>query len=88
MTATFEVLEHLDATLEPLLGYAEHCSRVGRGLRCYSTDDLNRLDSDDWADSLDGIRLEWNEDATNEDDSKMPGRIVSFCSTCGGGDVN
>lgn len=57
--------------LEPVFGFAEHrntegFNTVSRVLVFHPIDHQDRLREladDDWADSLDGIRLEWNEDA-------------------------
>lgn len=55
--------------LEPVLGPAEPAPRIGGGLRFHPVDHLNRLgEPDDWADHLDGLRLEWNEDFPNAKD--------------------
>lgn len=67
---TFSVIEYFEHALEPMLGRSEHSSREGKGLRFHPIDHRKRLivlDHGDWADSLDGIRLEWNTD-----DSKIP----------------
>lgn len=58
----FDVLEYLEAALEPVLGHSDHGSREGHGLRFHPLDYRNRLREatvGDWADLLDGIRLEW-----------------------------
>lgn len=69
--------EYLRTALEPVLGPAEvfAFNRCGCGrfrLRFHPIDHRNprreRVDRD-WMDCLDGIRLEWNENVTNPDDS-------------------
>lgn len=68
----FDVLEYLKTALEPVLGYAEDGMREANCLRFHPVDHWNRwgeLDGGDWADFLDGIRLEWNENVADTDDS-------------------
>lgn len=65
----FNVLDFIEAALEPVLGKSEYLCRTGNGLRFYP---LREVDAGDWADSLDGIRLDWNEDATSTDESERP----------------
>lgn len=78
----FDVLEHLKLNLEPVLGNVEVLSSEAKDMLRFHPlnhrDRLNRLiepNNDDWADSLDGLRLEWNEVelATNADDTEMSG---------------
>lgn len=67
---TFDVLEYLESALEPVLGCSDHSSRERKGLRLHPMDQRNRQrkkDDGDWADSLDGIRLNWNEDTIAEE---------------------
>lgn len=75
------IREYLETALEPVLGYAI-AGRLEakthpwmKGLRFHPRDlrNLRRKPKDgDWADSLDGIRLEWNTNVTNSDDSETP----------------
>lgn len=77
----FEVLDYLEAALEPVLGCAENSSRAGNGLQFHPLDHRNHRrepSSGDWADSLDGIRLEWNQDVTDVDDVELPGQDLMF----------
>lgn len=72
------VLKYLKLSLEPVLGDAEDDSREGYGvLRFHPLHHRNRLreelDDGDWADSLNGIRLEWDEDSTTANDSETLG---------------
>lgn len=54
----FHLREYLKTALEPLLGYAQGCTI----LRFHPLDHRNFWREDgDWADSLDGIRLNWKE---------------------------
>ncbi|MCJ1262441.1 hypothetical protein MMC22_002311 [Lobaria immixta] len=71
--------EYLKTALEPVLGYADRLEAKlhprMKGLRFHPLDrrNLRREPKDgDWADSLDGIRLEWNTNVTNSDDSETP----------------
>lgn len=64
-------LEYLEARLKPVLGDAEDVSREENGLRFHPIDHRIRcreMDDGhaDWADSLDGIRLGWNDDVTED----------------------
>ncbi|MCJ1427217.1 hypothetical protein MMC29_005120 [Sticta canariensis] len=67
----FDAVKHHEHALEPVFGFAEHrdsegFNTVSSVLVFHPIDHQNRLREladDDWADSLDGIRLEWNEDA-------------------------
>lgn len=71
------VLNHLEVALEPVLGCSEYRIIDYKGLRFHPKDHQDRikeLNDGDWADTLDGIRLEWNEKVTNQDDSKTPGQ--------------
>lgn len=57
------VTEYFESALEPVLGHAEYFGHKGRGLRFHPMDHPNhrrKLEDTDWADYLDGIRLEWN----------------------------
>lgn len=65
----FDVLEYLELALEPMLGRSEYPSREGKGLRFHPVNHQNRSrvsNDGDWAGSLEGIRLKWNEDFTDE----------------------
>lgn len=71
-----DVLNYLEVALEPVFGCSEYHILDYQGLRFHPKDHQDRikeLNDGDWADSLDGIRMEWNEDVTNTDDSKTPG---------------
>lgn len=70
----FDVADYFRLAMEPVLGHAESVTLDGNGgLRFRPVDHLNRLQDDgDWADFLGGLRLEWNEDPTDADDSKTP----------------
>lgn len=71
----FDVLEYLEAALEPVFGHSDHGSREGHGLRFHPLDYRNRSREagvGDWADLLDGVRLEWNEDAKNANGPETP----------------
>lgn len=68
------VLDSFKAGLESVLGrITESTNNRGNSLRFHPLDHRNRArgpSADDWADSLsDGIRLEWNQDLINADDS-------------------
>ncbi|MCJ1264749.1 hypothetical protein MMC22_004624 [Lobaria immixta] len=67
------VCEYVEIALKPVLGYAQSFVRGRKGLRFHPMDHQNLCrepEDGDWADSLDGIRLEWNEDLTNADESE------------------
>lgn len=71
----YEVLDYLKTGLEPVLGDAESSSRAGNGLRFHPRDHRYRStgpSGGDWADSLSGMRLEWNQVVTNAADSESP----------------
>lgn len=68
----FNLLKYLKTALEPVLGYAEDGIREANCLRFHPVDHWYRrreLDGGDWADFLDGIRLEWDENVADADDS-------------------
>lgn len=68
-----EVLDYLKTGLEPVLGDAESSSPDGKGLRFHPRDHRYRSrvpSAGDWADSLNGMRLGWNQVATNAADSE------------------
>lgn len=72
------MFEYLKTALEPELGFADNISSTEHGLRFHPLDHWNRWrepDMGDWGDSLDGIRLEWNQDVINADDPETPGRV-------------
>lgn len=73
---TFDVVEYIKLTLEPVFGIAEDLSRERNGLlRFHPFNHRNRLtesENGDWADYLDGIRLD--EAETKTDDSETPGQ--------------
>lgn len=61
----FHLRDYLKTALEPLLGYAQGCNT----LRFHPLDHRKPYKEDgDWADSLDGIRLEWKENVMDADD--------------------
>lgn len=65
----FEGLDSLEPLLEAVLGHAEDCNRDEYGLRFYPLAHRSRRRKlkdghGDWANSLDGIRLKWNENST------------------------
>lgn len=69
------VREYFKSALEPVLGHAEAFQLSSFGLRFHPIDHWNCLrepEDSDWADSLDGIRLEWNEGEVKADDSGTP----------------
>lgn len=70
--AVFHARECLRTLLEPVLGCAEIYQKDGYGecLRFHPTDNRNpwKTPTGDWADSLDGVRLEWSENPTAADD--------------------
>lgn len=73
---TFYLVEYLKLSLEPVFGSAEDLSRERNGLlRFHPLNHRNRLtesEDNDWADYLDGIRLD--EAETIADDSQTPGQ--------------
>lgn len=65
-TRSLKMLEYLEEALEPVLGLAEEGSGEEKGVRFHPLDHWrlwNELGDGDWADYLDGIRLEQTEDA-------------------------
>ena len=74
-----DALKYYEHALEPVFGVAEHrdTERFNTGSRALvfhpidHQNSLRELAVDDWADSLDGIRLEWNGDAY---DFEIPAR--------------
>lgn len=70
----FHLREYLESALKPVLGYAHSFGDEGTGLRFHPMEhkSLRRQSENvDWADFLDGIRLEWNGNVTNPDKSEM-----------------
>ena len=70
LSRLFEVATYVDHALQPVLGPAKG---EGDHLRFHPIEHRNSmrvLDDDDWADSLDGLRLEW--DMTNPDHTETP----------------
>lgn len=69
------MVEHLKLKLELVLGDSEDLRSEENGLlRFYPLNHRNRLrepENDDWVDSHDGLRLEWNEAATDADDTEI-----------------
>lgn len=76
---TLEVLGYLEARLTTVLGDAEDGSHAENGLlRFHPINHRNRCREPenglaDWANSLDGIRLKWNDEVTNTEDSPISG---------------
>ncbi|MCJ1267192.1 hypothetical protein MMC22_007077 [Lobaria immixta] len=74
--------EYLKTALEPVLGYADEYKNerncFGQSIKCFRfhpVEHRNRSgepNDADWADSLDGIRLGWNQTLTDTEDSGMP----------------
>lgn len=67
--------EYFETALKPVLGYAECCGNEGKALRFHPIDHRNlwrEPDDGDWVDSLDGIRVGWNESVANPDDNASP----------------
>lgn len=74
---SFDMLDYLESALEPVLGSSDYSSREWKCLRFHLVDYRNRcreLYDGDWANSLYGIRLEWEEDAGNAEDLETPGQ--------------
>lgn len=71
------VRQYLITALEPVLGHAEDCGNGWIKLRFHPTDHQQvrrEPDNSDWADSLDGMRLEWHENTTDTENSETPAR--------------
>lgn len=73
----FDAREYLRTGLEPVLGCAEIFEKDGycwKNLRFHPIDNRNpwKTTNGDWVDSLDGGRLEWNENPTAADDFETP----------------
>ncbi|MCJ1424849.1 hypothetical protein MMC29_002737 [Sticta canariensis] len=62
-----EVTDYVNHALQPVLGPANGEADRLRFHPIAYRDHLRVPDDDDWADSLDGLRLEWDEDMTNPD---------------------
>lgn len=63
-SAVLRVRQYLKTALEALLGPAEEFGRGGKSLRFFPIDHRTsgrNLHDGDWADVLDGMRLEWDE---------------------------
>lgn len=68
-------LDHFEAALKPVLGIGSCTGYMKKYLRFHPIDHRNRcreLDNGhgDWANSLDGIRLTWNDEVTNAQGSE------------------
>lgn len=65
LNSVFDIIEYAEQALEPIFGRSKYSSREKKGLLFHPIDHRNRLmalNHGNGADSLDGIRLEWNTD--------------------------